>query len=130
SQQFKDYQREMRLFRNRVIVMVGFLLLLMSALIYRYYDLQINHHEIYATQSDRNRIHVQPVPPTRGLIFDRNGLILADNKPIYTLTVVGSESTGLNQTIERLKTIITISEADVTKFYRLKKQARHYLDPV
>ncbi|MGN0920289.1 MAG: penicillin-binding protein 2 [Cellvibrio sp.] len=130
SQQFKDYQREMRLFRNRVIVMVVALLLLMGALIYRYYDLQINHYQTYATQSDRNRIHVQPVPPTRGLIFDRNGVILADNKPIYTLTVVGSDSTGLNETIERLKKIITISEADITKFHRLKKQARHYLDPV
>lgn len=130
SQQFKDYEREIRLFRNRLVVMIAFIFFLMGLLIYRYHDLQIVHHELYATQAERNRIHVQPIAPTRGLIFDRNNLLLADNKPSYTLTVVGSEATGLNETIERLKLIIPISAADLSKFYRLKKQQRHYLDPV
>lgn len=130
SQHFKDHQREISLFRNRIIVMVLMILSLFGALLYRYYDLQIVNYEDYATQSDRNRIHVQPVPPTRGMIFDRNGKLLADNKPSYTLTVVSSNDQELSDTIELLKTIIPISAADLGKFYRLKKQQRHHLDSV
>jgi penicillin-binding protein 2 len=80
AQHFKDHQREAKIFRNRVLVMAAFMLTLVCTLLYRYYDLQIVNYEEYATQSDRNRVHVQPVPPTRGLIFDRNGELLADNK--------------------------------------------------
>lgn len=130
SQHFKDHQRELSLFRSRLIVMSLVMLCLMGALLYRYYDLQILNYEDYSTQSDRNRIHVQPVPPTRGMIFDRNGKLLADNKPSYTLTVVSSNQAELAQTIELLKTIIPISASDLGKFYRLKKQQRHHLDPV
>jgi len=130
AQQFKDHQREAKLFRNRVVVMAVFMLLLVSTLVYRYYDLQIVNYEEYATQSDRNRVHVQPVPPTRGLIFDRNGELLADNKASFTLSVVGSNPVELNNTIELLKTIVEISPSDLGKFYKLKKQQRHSLDSV
>lgn len=128
--QFKDHQREAKLFRNRVVVMAVFMLLLVGTLVYRYYDLQIVNHEEYATQSDRNRVHVQPVPPTRGLIFDRNGELLADNKASFTLSVTGSDPVELGNTIDLLKSIIDISPADLSKFYKLKKQQRHNLDPV
>ena len=130
SQQFKDHQREAKLFRSRILVMAGFMLLLASTLLYRYYDLQIVNYEEYATQSDRNRVHVQPVPPTRGLIFDRNGELLADNKASFTLSVVSGDATELNNTIELLKTLIEISPSDLGKFYKAQKQRRHKLDPV
>lgn len=129
-QQFKDHQREAKLFRNRVVVMVVFMLLLASTLVYRYYDLQIVNYEEYATQSDRNRVHVQPVPPTRGLIFDRNGELLADNKASFTLSVVSANQAELNATIELLKTLVDISPSDLGKFYKAQKQRRHNLDPV
>ncbi|HSC68328.1 MAG TPA: penicillin-binding protein 2, partial [Cellvibrio sp.] len=130
AQHFKDHQREAKLFRGRVIVMAVFMLLLVCALVYRYYDLQIVNYEEYATQSDRNRVHVQPVPPTRGLIFDRNGTLLADNKPSFTLSVVSSNATELNATIEQLKSLLEITPADLGKFYKAQKQRRHKLDPV
>lgn len=130
SQQFKDHQREAKLFRRRVLVMAVFMLLLVSTLVYRYYDLQIVNYEEYATQSDRNRVHVQPVPPTRGLIFDRNGELLADNKASFTLSVVSADATELNNTIELLKSLIEISSSDLSKFYKAQKQRRHKLDPV
>src|SRR5690606_18776957 len=98
AQQFKDYQREARLFRNRILVMAGFMLILASTVVYRYYDLQIVNYQEYATQSERNRVHVQPVAPTRGLIFDRNGELLADNKPSFTLYVVSSNQAELDRT--------------------------------
>jgi len=130
SQQFKDHQREAKIFRSRVLVMAVFMLLLVSILVYRYYDLQIVNYEEYATQSDRNRVHVQPVPPTRGLIFDRNGELLADNKASFTLSVVSADATELNNTIELLKNLIEISASDLGKFYKAQKQRRHKLDPV
>jgi penicillin-binding protein 2 len=130
AQQFKDHQREAKLFRNRVLVMAAFMLVLVSTLIYRYYDLQIVNYEEYATQSERNRVHVQPVPPTRGLIFDRNGELLADNKASFTLSVVSADQNELNTTIELLKTLIEITPSDLGKFYKAQKQRRHKLDPV
>lgn len=130
AQHFKDHQREAKLFRGRLVIMGLFMAMLVAMLIYRYYDLQIVNYQDYATQSDRNRVHVQPIPPTRGLIFDRNGTLLADNKPSYTLTIVSSSQTELNNTIELLKTLIDITPEDLGKFYKLKKQQRHHLDPV
>ncbi len=130
TQHFKDHQREAKLFRNRILVMAFLMLCLFSILVYRYYDLQVINHEEYATQSDRNRVHVQPIPPTRGLIFDRNGELLADNKASFTLSVVSVNATELNNTIELLKTIIDISPSDLGKFYKAQNQRRHKLDPV
>ncbi len=130
EQQFKDYQREAKLFRNRILVMAGFMLILASTVVYRYYDLQIVNHEEYATQSERNRVHVQPVPPTRGLIFDRNGELLADNKPSFTLYVISNNQAELDITLDLLKTLIDITPVDLEKFYKAKKQRRHALDPV
>jgi penicillin-binding protein 2 len=130
TQQFKDHQREAKLFRNRVVVMAIFMLGLVSTLLYRYYDLQITNYQEYATQSDRNRVHVQPIPPTRGLIFDRTGTLLADNKPSFTLSVVSSNAEELNDTIELLKPLIEIAPLDLEKFYKAQKQRRHKLDQV
>lgn len=130
AQQFKDHQREAKLFRSRVVVMMVFMLLLVSTVVYRYYDLQIVNYEEYATQSDRNRVHVQPVPPTRGLIFDRTGALLADNKASFTLSIVSANQAELNETIELVKTLVEITPSDLGKFYKAQKQRRHNLDPV
>ncbi len=130
AQQFKDHQREAKIFRNRVMVMAVFMLLLASTLLYRYYDLQIVNYEEYATQSDRNRVHVQPVPPTRGLIFDTTGELLADNKASFTLSVVSANQAELDSTVELLKSLIEITPQDLGKFYKAQKQRRHKLDPV
>jgi penicillin-binding protein 2 len=130
DQQFKDHQREARLFRNRILVMAAFMLALASTVIYRYYDLQIVNYQEYATQSERNRVHVQPVAPTRGMIFDRNGELLADNKPSFTLYVISSSQAELEDTLDLLNTIIEVTPSDLEKFYKAKKQRRHSLDPV
>lgn len=130
TQHFKDHLREAKLFRNRVWVMAGFMLLLTSTLVYRYYDLQIIHHEEYATQSERNRVHVQPVPPTRGLIFDANNDLLADNKPSFTLSVVSASADEFEATLKTLQSLIEVTPADLAKFYKAQRQRRHRLEPV
>ena len=68
SHHFKDHQREARMFKIRLGVMVTIMALLFCVLIYRYYKLQIVDHLIYATQSEHNRVHVEPIAPTRGII--------------------------------------------------------------
>lgn len=125
--QLKDHYNETRTFIHRLWCVILFVVLLIILLVVRYYNLQITHYENYATQSDRNRIHVQPIPPTRGLIYDRNGKLLAENKPSYTLTVIKERVKDLDETLTFLSSIIPISESDLEKFQRnLKKRRRPF----
>jgi penicillin-binding protein 2 len=87
-QHFKNYYIESRTFVGRVLLTTILIVGLTSLLLYRYYSLQITHHQDYATQSDNNRILVQTISPQRGLIFDANGKLLADNRPSYILSLV------------------------------------------
>ncbi|MCU7967441.1 MAG: penicillin-binding protein 2, partial [gamma proteobacterium symbiont of Bathyaustriella thionipta] len=80
-QHLKDHFIEQRIFHNRSIVAIFFTLILFSVLIFRLFFLQINSHEHYTTLSQNNRVSIQAIPPTRGLIYDRNGIILAENLP-------------------------------------------------
>jgi len=97
--QLKDHFSEARIFMHRVWFIMALVLVMMGVLLARYYNLQITNHEDYATQSDRNRIHVLPVPPTRGLIYDRNGVLLADNRPSFTLAIIKERVPDLEKTL-------------------------------
>jgi penicillin-binding protein 2 len=88
----KDTLTEMRIFSKRVVVAAAGVLLLAALLLGRYFHLQIVEHEKYRTASDRNRIHARAVPPRRGLIFDRDGTVLADNRPTFNLMVTRERS--------------------------------------
>ena len=127
---FKDHQREARMFKIRLGVMVAIMVLLFSLLIYRYYHLQIVNHLIYATQSEHNRVHVEPIAPTRGIIYDRNGEVLADNRASFTLSLVINKAMDLDATLIFLRTLVDITPTDLEKFYKLKKQRSHPLDPI
>lgn len=130
AQHFKDYHRETRIFWARLAVMSVLMLALMGVLVYRYHHLQVVQYQDYATQSDRNRIHVQPIPPTRGLIYDRNGLLLAENRPSYTLSVVRERAGDLEETLKYLQTLVEINANDLEKFYKLMHQRRRPFEPV
>lgn len=127
---FKDHQREARMFKIRLGVMVGIMLLLFGVLIFRYYNLQIINYLEYATQSEHNRVHVEPIAPTRGIIYDRNGEVLADNRASFTLSLVVNKTMNLDATINVLRTLVEITPADLDKFYKLKKQQIHPLEPI
>ena len=85
SAHIKDPNREQRDFTSRVIALFLLALLAIFVLIARMIHLQVADYEKYRTRSDQNRIQVQPIGPPRGLIFDRNGVLLADNQPVFTL---------------------------------------------
>ena len=127
---FKDHHNEARLFARRVVassVIVGALLCLLIA---RFYSLQVIHHNDYVTQSDANRIHVQPVAPTRGLIYDRNGILLAENRPIFTLSLVRERVSDLPETLATLRELVDISDDEVADFHKALRQRRRPFEAV
>ncbi|OOZ37791.1 penicillin-binding protein 2 [Solemya velesiana gill symbiont] len=122
----KDYLRESRLFQHRAITAAAAVILLLGFLMLRLVDLQIIDHTHFTTLSRDNRVKVQPIPPTRGLIYDRNGIILAQNLPAHSLEITPEQVKDLDKTIESLSQIIHISEKDLKRFQRLRKQRRRF----
>jgi len=124
---FKDHSLERQTFLSRMLVGGAFALVLVSLLIARLVFLQVNEHQYYSTKSDNYRIHVQSVPPTRGLIYDRNMILLAENKPSYTLTLVKENAGDLDKSLGLLKSLIVFSDEDEEKFRtRLKRRSVPY----
>lgn len=122
----KDHLRETRLFNSRVIVAgVGVVLLLM-VLIARMVYLQVLSHEHYTTLSQNNRVSIISVPPPRGLIFDRKGRVLAENLPSFTLELVPEKIKDIDTTIEGLRQVIEISDANVKRFRKALKRNRAF----
>lgn len=119
----KDTLTEMRIFSMRVVVASAMVLLLVVALLGRYFHLQVVEHEKYRTASDRNRIHARAVPPRRGLIFDRNGVVLADNRPTFNLVVTRERSGNIDAMLAEVRAAITLSDDDEQRFRR--QLARH-----
>jgi len=123
---FRDHITESRLFARRNIVSVIFVLFLLALLILRLVELQLLEHSHFTTKSLDNRVRVEPIPPTRGLIFDRNGVLLAQNLPTHSLEITPEQVKDLEKTIAQLSEIIDISEANIKRFKRLRKQQRRF----
>ena len=115
----QDHTKERRLFLSRLIIGVLVALVLITVLVIRLIYLQIVQHDYYSTKSDSYRIHLQSVVPTRGLIYDRNGVLLAENVPSFNLTMVkehaGSQE-DIEQSIKILESLIDFSEQDIEAF--------------
>ncbi|SHF05027.1 penicillin-binding protein 2 [Microbulbifer donghaiensis] len=125
----KDPHTEQRLFRNRMLVALAAVALLLGVLVVRFYNLQVVNYDDYRTQSDQNRIQVRPVAPTRGLIYDRNGVLLADNRPSFNLAIVRERVADLDATLELIGRLIRLDDTDVEKF-RQRMQRRRPFEPV
>ncbi|WP_027330313.1 penicillin-binding protein 2 [Marinimicrobium agarilyticum] len=130
DQRFKDHHREARITSSRLVITSVIMAALVALLVFRYYTLQVVHHEDYATRSDRNRVHVQPVPPTRGLIYDRDGELLADNRPSYTLSVIRERVDDMEETVRLLRTLVDIPQSDLEKFYDQLQQWRRPFEAI
>lgn len=126
----KDVKTETRLVCSRITVAFAFVLLLFGVLIFRFYNLQIVNYQDYATRANSNRIQVQPVPPNRGLIFDRNGVLLAENRPSYTLSIVKERTPDLERTLEVLAGLVEVGEDDLNNFHKGLKQRRRPYESV
>ncbi len=122
----KDSHREKRAFSARTFVSLLLVLLMLGVLLNRYFSLQITDFQAYRTESDRNRVQLQPLPPKRGLIYDRNGVLLADNRPSYLLSVVRERVDDLEETLAALHELVPISDNDLEKFEDRLKRRRPY----
>ena len=123
---FSDPQRERMIFVGRLFIGSLAILILTIVLLLRYFDLQVSRHEDFATQSKKNRVLVRPVAPPRGLIYDRNGLLLADNRPSYDLTIVPERSENIDSLIGALDNLISVSESDIQRFKQKLKRRRPF----
>ena len=114
--QLKDHEAEKKLFNHRLVVAGVFIVVLFAALILQLVNLQIYQHEYFTARSDGNRMHSQYVPPARGLIFDRSGNLLAENQPIFNLTVVPEQVESFDETLEILNRLIRLTDDDIEQF--------------
>jgi len=121
-----DPRKEQKIFVLRVMMAAVVLLFLTSIVLYRYFDLQITQHLDYATNSNKNRIHVRSVAPTRGLIFDRHGQLLADNRPSFTLNIITENADHAEQLLGRLGSLVSISERDLSRFKKRAKRGKRF----
>ena len=101
-------------FRNRVFFAGLFILIGFAILLTRYGYLQVYAHEQYATQAESNRIKLISDPPSRGYIYDRNGYLLADNKPVFTAMLSPDEVEDPGRTLRLLAPIFDLSAEDIT----------------
>jgi penicillin-binding protein 2 len=124
-----DTLTEARIFGQRILFAAGVVVLLFAALAARYFQLQVLDHDKYRTESDRNRIHVRAVPPQRGLIYDRNGVRLAENQPIFNLNVTRERAGDLNRMLKTVGGIVELSPEEISEFH---KRLKHHtpFDPV
>ena len=120
----KDPNKEKELIVGRAIAFFVVVVLCVCILVARFVQLQIYEHESYQSRSDKNRIQVQPLAPPRGLIYDTNGILLADNRPSSALGIVVERTDELDAVIAELREIIALSDEQVEQFHEAKKRAR------
>ena len=124
--ELKNHQREIYYFRLRLAISIGFVLVLLAILLVRFAYLQVVRHDHYRTLAESNRISVVPIVPNRGLILDRNGVVLAHNYSGYTLEITPSRTADLEATINDLSTLVEITPKDRKRFKKLLAERRNF----
>ena len=127
---FRDKAFEIRLFRSRAITLAVFILLLTCILVWRLAYLQITLHEKYKDLSENNRIQLRPLAPNRGLIYDRNGVLLAENVPSYSLVLIPERVKDMDKTLQFLADLLGIGEREMEQFDKRKALRRRPFEPI
>ena len=122
----EDRRREQRLVRSRAIVAMALVILGVLLVLVRLFHLQLERHDHFAVLSTDNRVKIQPVPPNRGLIFDANGVVLAENHASFSLQIMVEKVADLEGTITELSALIPIDDKDRARFERLKRQRMRF----
>jgi penicillin-binding protein 2 len=118
------HKHEIQIFNRRLFVAGGVVCLLVMILIGWMINLQFFNHIYYSERSEGNRLHSQFIPPTRGLIYDRQGVLVADNRPIFNLTVVRENAADFEESVELLRREIGLTEEDLEDYQtRLSRRA-------
>ena len=126
SLQFKDHWQEQRLFLSRVIAAAIIVLLLAGLLVTRLVQLQILDYERFTELSRGNRFRIEPLPPNRGLIYDRNGLVIAENRPNWELVAVGEQIHDLDRTLKQLEDLGLVDASEHNELRNLIRSHRGF----
>ena len=122
----RDTRGEWMINRSRLIVAVLAIIVVLGVLVYRYYSLQIVQHDDFMTQSDRNRIRVEVIPPTRGQILDRKERLLAANKPTFVIGVVRERSENPTALVDTLTERLSLSDLELRAFRERSERRRPF----
>lgn len=120
----KNIQQEQQLFRRRLLLAATLVFVCLFGITARYAYLQISQYEQHRAAAEKNRIRLQAVPPTRGYIYDRNGILLADNHPVFTALVSAEDYPQVAAKLAELVKIFNMSKDDLDKFLGRIKRAR------
>ena len=122
----KNLRLEFLLYRERAIISGILVAITFLVLLTRLYDLQITNHAHYQTRSQENHVRIVPVAPTRGLIFDRNGVLLADNTPNYQLVITPGQVKDMSRLLVDLQELVAIEEHELERFYKTIKRKQSF----
>jgi penicillin-binding protein 2 len=123
--ELKNHERELYYFQLRVGFAGLAVLLAFALLLARFFHLQVVQHDAYASKAEENRISIVPIAPNRGLILDRNGVVLARNYSAYTLEIFPAKVKDLERTIQTLGEVIEVQPKDRSRFRKLYAETRN-----
>lgn len=126
----KDHERDTRLIHSRMLFGGAALVALTLLLMFRMYYLQVVQYEHHSTLAENNRIHVQSLPPTRGMIYDRNGVLLADNRASFSLTLTRERVEDLDQVLDSIIELLELESSNRELFEKRIRQGRRPFEPV
>ncbi|HEX4896641.1 MAG TPA: penicillin-binding protein 2 [Solimonas sp.] len=122
----KNVQQEKNTFYGRAAFAVLFCLVCAGILVARMVKLQVIEHEALSVRADENRMRITPVAPVRGLLYDRNGTLIAQNKPAFVLEITPEQIPDMDALLARLQPLISLSESDIARFRdRVRKTPRY-----
>jgi penicillin-binding protein 2 len=124
--ELKNPERELSHFRRRLMVAAALIVLGFAGLVGRFVYLQLFQHQHYQTLAESNRIAIVPIVPNRGVITDRNGVVLAQSYSAYTLEVTPSRVKNLDETIDELGKLVDIQQRDRKRFRRLLEETKNF----
>ena len=122
----RNHTAEANLFARRSFIAFIGVVVMLLILFSNVYNLEVNSFEKYQTRSNSNRIKLLPVAPNRGLIYDRNGVLLAENKPIYSLEIIPEDVDNLEETVKAVSELLEISAEKQAKFFKATKGRRRF----
>ena len=123
---FKDHRQERQILVSRSIFAFIMVFILMLALLVRGWYLQVVKHEDYQTRSNNNRISVQRVAPNRGLIYDRNGVLLAENRSVYSLEIIPEQVEDLDLVLQQIEKLQLVENKHIIRFKQRLKGVRRF----
>ncbi|UXI01908.1 penicillin-binding protein 2 [Photobacterium sp. TY1-4] len=124
--QIRDHRAESALFFRRALVSFAGIIVLVGVLLTNLYRIQVSQHDDYQTRSNDNRIKIVPVAPNRGLIYDRNGILLAENRPVYSLEITTEKVPDLDAMFARLTPLMGLTEEHIERFQKERRRTRRF----